>query len=735
MLVGESKQSSSPRPPRQNAAWFSDRQHSIEAAISYAVRNTVSNQPQEPLSFISRQLIDSIVNDCSTEPETKILALRNALWNISCAQTTLIQSLQALLPTKSKAFRAGYLRSLSEILGPLPTRDWCTEWTAMLFELKQKSGDLKRQTDGTWACVRDFWWGDLNVADGTVINEKWIEENFSTDALSTCSWMKEDIDQMVNTKRWSYKEASTLNLLLVPRKEIARALRDGDPRYAASTYAICKVLASKCAEQERVGLQPPTVYRALLGDHSLSYDDPAWNQLEIPDSTGFRGLCSLSIVRAGANIRAFSPGGMRTWISSQDFIIADSPIVAFESSPENEQGYHAAVALERNDRSLTEYSCVFPPNCLYRLKRIEPDGFRAPGGVFVKQKLLVVTATYRSPLPSTYNESGSGGKLCGAVTTLAYGDRGVFVAGLDALVPSKPPLTMSMEFDRDDQWTDWRGESYSLREEWAYVTGVARTKHGCTPGCRDALNDGLTLDDFCARANVFVSSRREKGWGVAMSEEAAFLSPDEVIAVRLYTGPCYVQINTFLRQIAACSGLHRRALASHPMHSFAATCLHLAAAVRKFSSVATAEESSAPLYRGVRGELKTSFWTPDELGLVCAVDTAFMSCSKHRKTPINYMTPHGPNVLWALQTASESDVAYHNGADISLLSQFADEGEVLFPPCTMLVVRSAPADGGGDNEDRQEGSDERGEGERGKKDWCEEQGCRFLSISVQPAFV
>ena len=59
--------------------------------------------------------------------------------------------------------------------------------------------------------------------------------------------------------------------------------------------------------------------------------------------------------------------------------------------------------------------------------------------------------------------------------------------------------------------------------------------------------------------------------------------------------------------VAACSGAHRAALATHPLHTFAATVSHLASAVRKLAATATAEESSAPLWRGVRGELKPSW--------------------------------------------------------------------------------------------------------------------------------
>ena len=52
----------------------------------------------------------------------------------------------------------------------------------------------------------------------------------------------------------------------------------------------------------------------------------------------------------------------------------------------------------------------------------------------------------------------------------------------------------------------------------------------------------------------------------------------------------------------------------------------------------------------------------------------------------------GSNVLWELQPRAQSDVAFHRGADIKMLSQFAAEDEVLFPPCTICLrcIQSAP---------------------------------------------
>jgi hypothetical protein len=50
------------------------------------------------------------------------------------------------------------------------------------------------------------------------------------------------------------------------------------------------------------------------------------------------------------------------------------------------------------------------------------------------------------------------------------------------------------------------------------------------------------------------------------------------------------------------------------------------------------------------------------------------------------MSAESPNTLWQLSPSVESDSGYHYGADISLLSQFSAEKEVLFPPCCLLTV-------------------------------------------------
>ena len=314
----------------------------------------------------------------------------------------------------------------------------------------------------------------------------------------------------------------------------------------------------------------------------------------------------------------------------------DSDVIGFESAPDDEQGSHAAIVLD------TEEKGSFPPNCLFRLREVVPAGqWEAPGGTWPMQRLLVVSATYhphQMGAPAADPSSVAGGsKMCGRATTLSYGSRQSFVAGLDACI-DKPVLTMEAECTRVTQWTDHKGVAYTLCAEWAYVNGRARRTEGMTAGVRDdGWNAGKSVDDFLHRVNEFIRGRRVAGHGQRLPDAHAMLTRDEVLAVRLFSGPAFALINAFLRQLAALDGDFRMQVARHPRLTFAATVGHLCHAIRKLAAVATPDEATETLYRGVRGELPLGFWNADEQGMVVAVDMGFMSTSRQLETPLSYL--------------------------------------------------------------------------------------------------
>ena len=506
---------------------------------------------------------------------------------------------------------------------------------------------------------------------------------------------------------WPAEDAKAFELLASMRQPIAKALRSEDPRFSASTYKMCRVL-SEAERRQKDSSAPvaPPLYRNFEGTSGLIEDDPAWINILKADLYGFRGLTSSSMVRAfckkssckgateedprsGFAVSVRGDGGKKELRT-----VVDSAVVCFESEPDDRRGRHTAVMVGK-DRG------AFPPNTLFSLKEVQDRFFYEPGGVWIEQPLYVVSATWSDPsLSASGMEGADMSQLISSINVLHYGRRGDFARGLDTLF--LPGLTMEMEFDRDLSWKDHKGERYTLREEWAYVTGRAQSTPNCTPGHRDQRNDGKTVEDFRKAANDFIARRRAArsqskesvgGRSRWLEDEFAYLSVDDVLAIRLYTGPAYQPINAFLREVSKLTGSYRIELARHPGSSFACTVSNIIGAIRKLSDVAIAEDYEKPLYRGVRGELPARFWLFDdeETQEISATDYGFMSTSRDKMTSLMYMDAHGPNVLWEVFPAAPTPEGFHFGADVSMLSQFSHETEVLFPPGTMLTVKERTA--------------------------------------------
>ena len=319
----------------------------------------------------------------------------------------------------------------------------------------------------------------------------------------------------------------------------------------------------------------------------------------------------------------------------------------------------------------------------FHLKGVRAPGeWEAPNGVYPKQRLLVVTATYQDPEadPSgnlAQQRAYFAPRLCCGSASMAFGRREWFVAGLGALTV-RPVITMEQEFARDIRWTDGHGTRHRLMDQWAYVSGAAVTG-AIYPGgpVRDADNGGKQPDAFLREVNVFIAKRRTAGHGV-LPERFAMLSMEEVLAVRLWTGPAHQPIAAFIRHAVAAVGEQRTLMAHHAGRTFAATVSHLCAAIRKLADVTTQQEAQSPLWLGMRGDLPRSFWVPPEgQRSLCAVSSSYLSSSRSRAVPIAHMQSTGTNVLWQLQTeAHHSDAGLHRGASIAMLSQFAAEEEV-----------------------------------------------------------
>ena len=96
----------------------------------------------------------------------------------------------------------------------------------------------------------------------------------------------------------------------------------------------------------------------------------------------------------------------------------------------------------------------------------------------------------------------------------------------------------------------------------------------------------------------------------------------------------------------------------------------------------------SPVYRGPGGVTPKSFWQPDEFGCEGGVEMALMSCSKSKEEALKYVRRSKAKLLFEVHQSTCS-----RGAEISWLSQFPAEDEVLFSPLTMLEVQSTRVEG------------------------------------------
>ena len=171
-------------------------------------------------------------------------------------------------------------------------------------------------------------------------------------------------------------------------------------------------------------------------------------------------------------------------------------------------------------------------------------------------------------------------------------------------------------------------------------------------GVRDQGRNGEKLEDFVNHPN---SKRAE-------------LSLAHVLALRLYTTAAFMSLNTPLRNIE-----------SKEPHPFPVTIRFITEGIKQLRSVGAssdrANKGETELWRGLR-DLSVSSNFMEEGG----TEIAPMSTTTSLEIAIKYSYWSDSSVLLKLTTSS----FMQRGADLSFLSAFPAEAEVLYPPLTFL---------------------------------------------------
>lgn len=157
------------------------------------------------------------------------------------------------------------------------------------------------------------------------------------------------------------------------------------------------------------------------------------------------------------------------------------------------------------------------------------------------------------------------------------------------------------------------------------------------------------------------------------------LREEEVIGARLYTGPMYVKYNTVLRAAGenAPAQLKKEAGILCMRNKYTTTLHIINSAVLKLGKLTKA----GTVYRGLSGgTLPEEFWLANDYGVSGGCEYAFMSTTLDREVAFSYA---GSKVATILEIRMGM---VDRGADVSWLSQYPGEKEILFAPLTGLEV-------------------------------------------------
>jgi hypothetical protein len=186
-------------------------------------------------------------------------------------------------------------------------------------------------------------------------------------------------------------------------------------------------------------------------------------------------------------------------------------------------------------------------------------------------------------------------------------------------------------------------------------------------GIRDEGRDGMSLESFHNHPNVKIAG----------------LTLAHVLALRLYTCPVYMSLNTPLRKFRRDeNGKFIEPLSMEAPHKFPVTIAFIDDGIRKLRAVEAEkllhDKKSAHevvLWRGMR-----NISTPEEFLRFGGVEIAPMSTSYSIETAIQYAMKGDANTIFRIITRSFMD----RGADIEFLSTYPKERECLYPPLTFL---------------------------------------------------
>jgi len=286
---------------------------------------------------------------------------------------------------------------------------------------------------------------------------------------------------------------------------------------------------------------------------------------------------------------------------------------------------------------------------------------------------------------------------------LSYAGLDTFFGGLEGVAgPPSPKLLDAMREEHCD-----RGDSN--REFVTDNYGICTTSKKEFLFVHDEKADGIEWpveeklpDRSLHRTRILTSELLERAEPLnAQLKEAnqPLLVVAEVVAANLYTGPCFQKYNSVLRGLRSESEYLKKKMvelccpkeiaerypssygfeeACHSINKYTTTLHGINSATIKMGKLTKATK----VYRGISGKsLPADFWKANKFNVRGGVENAFMSTTLDRSVALHYASGSGMGILIEVQQGM-----VNRGADISSLSQYPHEQEILFGPLTGIEV-------------------------------------------------
>ena len=252
-------------------------------------------------------------------------------------------------------------------------------------------------------------------------------------------------------------------------------------------------------------------------------------------------------------------------------------------------------------------------------------------------------------------------------------------------------LEHTVQADSTDDFRSSNGMTTNSRLEWRIVTNPSSAEANTYPE-RDGLRE--RHPEWCRKArslSEMLEVMEVQCNSKLREEEHSEMIVEELVAGRLYTGPMYMKYNAVLRAKSKDPYLHSQWKQLCKGNNYATSIHACNSCVLKLSKLTKAGK----VWRGIKdAKLPKEFWVPNAMGVRGGIEYGFSSTTTDREQALHYATAGGAGKDGDAMTIFEMQMGMvDRGADLSWLSQYPHEKEVLFPPLTGLEALETEVDG------------------------------------------